>query len=260
MPRTEPDTDPLERALIEYVLRLGDNGLILSHRLGEWCAHGPELETEIALLNVGLDLIGQTRLLLSYAGELEGAGRDEDALAYGRDTDQFRNLLLVEQPNGDFADTVVRQFLYDAFHLEFYTGLQQSADRRLAEIAAKTVKEVTYHFRYSSGWVVRLGDGTEESQRRTQAALDNLWRYTGEMFQVDAIDQAVVTAGIGVDRAALRPLWDRRIDQVLREATLVRPEGDWAATGGITGVHTEHLGHILSEMQFLQRAYPGAAW
>jgi ring-1,2-phenylacetyl-CoA epoxidase subunit PaaC len=256
MSATDVDND----ALFEYLLRLGDNSLILSHRLAEWCAHGPELEAEIALLNVGLDLIGQTRLLLSYAGDVEGKGRDEDALAYLRDASEFRNLLLTEHPNGDFAMTVVRQFLYDAFHLEFYTQLQQSSDERLAAIAAKTVKEVTYHFRYSSGWMVRLGDGTEESQRRMQAALDELWRYAGEMFESDDIDQAVVAAGVGVDRAALKPLWDKRVDAVLAEATLSRPADAGIAVGGITGRHSENLGHILADMQFLQRAYPGATW
>ncbi len=247
-------------ALFEYLLRLGDNSLVLGHRLGEWCAHGPELETEIALLNIGLDLIGQARLLLTYAGEIEGKGRDEDALAGLRDSDGFRNLLLVEQPNGDFAATVVRQFLYDAFHLDFYTQLQQSSDERIAAIAAKAVKELAYHYRYSSGWVVRLGDGTDESHDRMQAAVDNLWRYTGEMFVTDETDQAIVDAGIGVDRAALRPLWDRRVDEIFAEATLTRPEDGWTATGGTLGVHSEHLGHILAEMQFLQRAYPGVTW
>lgn len=253
-------TDISKDALFEYLLRLGDNCLVLGHRLGEWCAHGPELETEIALLNIGLDLTGQTRLLLSCAGEVEGEGRDEDALAYLRDAHQFRNLLLVEQPNGDFAMTVVRQFLYDAFHLEFYTRLQQSSDARLAAIAAKSVKEITYHLRYSAGWMVRLGDGTEESQGRMQVALDELWRYTGEMFEVDEIDRSIVAAGIGVDRAALKPLWDQRVDAVLAEATLTRPDDNGAAIGGISGIHSENLGHILTEMQFLQRAYPGATW
>ncbi len=251
-------------ALFTYLLRLGDNSLVLSHRLGEWCAHGPELETEIALLNVGLDLIGQARSLLTYAGEVEGKGRDEDALAYQRPGAEFRNFLLVEQPNGDFAVTVVRQFLYDAFQLEFYTRLQGSKDAWLAAIAAKAATEITYHFRYSSGWVVRLGDGTDESHRRMQTALDELWRHTAEMFQSDEVDQAIVAAGVGVDRAALKPVWDRRIDPVLAEATLVRPE-DGAAQkygmdGGITGDHSEHLGHILTEMQFLYRASPGLTW
>lgn len=254
-------TNPTEKdALFEYVLRLGDNSLVLSHRLGEWCAHGPELETEIALLNVGLDLIGQARLLLTYAGEVEGKGRDEDALAYLRDAEAYRNILLVEQPNGDFAATVVRQFLYDAFNLEFYTQLQGSADERLAAIAAKTVKEVTYHVRHSAGWMVRLGDGTDESHRRMQTALDEMWPYAGEMFQTDPIDDAIVAAGIGVGRAVLKPLWDRRVNDVLAEAMLKRPDDIWAPAAGTSGVHTEHLGHMLAEMQFLQRAYPGAAW
>lgn len=253
-------TDTDNSALFEYVLRLGDNSLILNHRLGEWCAHGPELETEIALLNIGLDLVGQARLLLTYAGDVEGKGRDEDALAYLRDSGEFRNLLLVEQPNGDFAATVARQFLYDAFCLDLYTGLLSSKDERLAAIAAKAVKEVTYHFRYSSGWVVRLGDGTEESHRRMQAAIDSLWQYTGEMFASDPVDEAMVAAGIGVDRAVLKPQWDNRVDAVLAEATLTRPEDGGNRTGGTTGIHSEHLGHMLAEMQFLQRAYPGATW
>jgi ring-1,2-phenylacetyl-CoA epoxidase subunit PaaC len=250
------DPDPL----FEYILRLGDNSLVLGHRLGEWCAHGPELEVEIALLNVGLDLIGQARLLLTYAGEVEGTGQDEDALAYLRDAEGFRNLLLVEQPNGDFAVTIVRQFLYDAFNLEFYTQLQHSSDARLAAIATKVVKEITYHFRFSAGWVVRLGDGTAKSQRRTQTALDELWRYTGEMFAVDDIDQVVVAAGIGVDRAALKPLWDQRVVDVLAEATLIRPDDNEFAIGGITGDHGEGLSHMLADMQILPRTHPDATW
>jgi ring-1,2-phenylacetyl-CoA epoxidase subunit PaaC len=253
---TGTDNDPL----FTYLLGLGDNSLVLGHRLSEWCARGPELEIEIALLNIGLDLIGQARSLLTYAGEVEGKGRDEDALAYLRDRAEFRNLLLVEQPNGDFAATVMRQFLHDAFHLEFYTRLRESKDPKLAAVAAKAVKEITYHYRFSSGWVVRLGDGSDESHRRMQTALDDLWCYTAEMFRADGTDDAVVAAGVGVDRAALKPAWDRRIDEVLAEATLARPEGDGSRTGGTSGVHTEHLEHILDQMQFLHRAYPGATW
>lgn len=253
---TGTDNDPL----FTYLLGLGDNSLVLGHRLGEWCACAPELEIEIALLNIGLDLIGQARSLLTYAGEVEGKGRDEDALAYLRDGAEFRNFLLVEQPNGDFAVTIVRQFLHDAFHLEFYTRLRDSKDPKLAAFAAKAVKEITYHYRFSSGWVVRLGDGSDESHRRAQAALDDLWCYTAEMFRADGIDDAIVAAGVGVDRAALKPGWDRRIDEVLAEATLARPEGDGRRTDGTTGVHTGHLEHILDQMQFLHRAYPGATW
>ena len=244
----------------DYVLGLGDNSLVLGQRLSEWCGHGPALEEDIALTNIALDLIGQARMLFSYAGELGGEGRTEDELAFLRDSCDFRNLLLVEQPNRDFGYTIARQFFFDAYSLALYERLCDSSDRRLAEIAAKSVKEITYHLRHSSRWMIRLGDGTEESHVRAQQATDDLWMYTGELFEADAVTELMVANGVGVSPEALRPVWDERVDEVLREATLQRPADQWMTSGGRSGQHTEHLGYLLAEMQFLQRAYPGATW
>lgn len=246
--------------LIQYTLRLADNALVLGHRLSEWCGHAPMLEEDIALANMALDLIGQARPLYAYAGELEGQGRDEDHLAYLRDAPGYRNLLLVEQPNGDFAVTLVRQFLYSAFMDPFWRALTMSADATLAAVAAKAEKEIAYHLRHSAEWVIRLGDGTPESHLRTQEALDELWMYTGEMFEADGGDRALIDAGVAVDPATLRPEWSRTVDAVLGQATLTRPADGWMQTGGRNGRHSEHLGHILADLQFLQRAYPGATW
>ena len=251
---------PLDNPLFDYVLRLGDNSLILAQRLGESTGHAPFLEEDLALSNVALDLIGQARLLLTYAGEVEGNGRDEDALAYHRDGWDFRNVLLVEQPNQDFAYTIARQFLFDTFNLNLYEALCTSSDPRLAEIAAKSVKEIRYHLRRSSQWMIRLGDGTVESHQRIQTALDNLWMFTGELFEMDAIDLAVFNTGSGVDLQTLRPAWDEHVDEILVEATLARPPQQWMQSGGKIGQHTEHLGYILAELQFLPRAYPDATW
>ncbi len=248
------------RSLFRYVLGLADDALVLGHRLSEWSGRAPMLEEDIALSNLALDLIGQARLLYAYAGEVEGMGRDEDALAYLRDERAYSNVLLVEQPNGDFAATMVRQLLYAAFMHPYYQALSASADRRLAEIAAKAVKEMAYHLRHASEWVVRLGDGTEESHARTAAALDELWMYTGELFAMDEGERALAAAGIAVDRAAIRPRWDATVDAVLREAALKRPGECWMQSGGRSGRHTEHLGHMLAEMQVLHRAHPGATW
>lgn len=253
---------------LEYLLRLGDNALVLAQRLGEWIGHGPVLEEDIALANVGLDLLGQGRMWLSYAGELEGAvtgrARTEDELAFLRDGGAFRNVQLVELPNGDFAATMARQFYFDQAHLLLLRALAGSADARIAEIAAKAVKEAAYHAERSADWVIRLGDGTAESHGRMQRAIDRLWPYTGELFAGDAVDAAMATAGIGPDPAALRPDWQAAVDAVCAQATLVRPAGEWMqgahGRGGKQGVHTEHLGHVLAQMQFLQRAYPGAQW
>lgn len=246
--------------LLDYTLRLADNALVLGHRLSEWCGKAPMLEEEMALANMGLDLIGQARSLYAYAGEVEGKGRDEDALAYRRDAGEFRNLLLVEQPNGDFAVTMARQFLYAAFAWPFYRELMASADPTLAAIAAKSEKELAYHLRHAGEWLVRLGDGTEESHRRAQDALDELWMYTGEMFEVDQVERALIERGIAVDPAKLRPEWDETVGRVLAEATLTRPRDGWMQTGGRSGRHSEYLGYILAELQFLQRAYPDARW
>jgi ring-1,2-phenylacetyl-CoA epoxidase subunit PaaC len=210
---------------------------------------------------VALDLLGQARLLYTHAGTVEGKGRDEDQLAYLRDAGAYRNLLIAELPNGDFAKTIVRQYLVSEYLLGLYEALTQSSDEEIAGIAAKAVKELTYHVRHTGEWVIRLGDGTAESHARTQAALDDLWRYTGEMFERDAIDDAVIAAGIGVDAAALRPAWQAAVADVLAEATLAAPPADtWMISGGRDGRHSEHLGFILADMQFLQRAYPGATW
>lgn len=247
-------------ARLRYVLRLADTSLVLGQRLGEWVGHSPALEEDLGLANISLDLLGQARLLLTYAGELEGHGRSEDDLAMGRDQSDFLNLALVEQPNGDFGRTLVRQLLVDAFQIELYEALQRSSDARLAEIAAKALKETRYHFRYSAGWVVRLGDGTEESQRRVQSALDELWRFTRELFAEDEVDREMAAAGVAPALADLQPRWSARIDEVLQEATLKRPADVPYSWFGKRGEHTEHLGYLLAEMQFLHRAYPGASW
>ena len=245
----------------DYVRRLGDNVLVLSQRLTEWCGKGPALEEDMALINVSLDLIGQARLWLSYAAELEGQGRNEDQLAFLRDAHQFHNLLLVELPNGSYADTLARQFLFDVWHYLLLEGLCQSSDARIAEIAQKCFKEVTYHVRRSTDLMSRLGDGTEESHRRMQAAIDALWMYTGELFVADALDQAMQEQGVATALGEVQQKWTQHVTDVLLEATLkVPPAGLWMQSGGKAGRHTEHLGYLLAEMQFLQRAYPGAQW
>lgn len=245
---------------LRYVLRLADTSLILGQRLSEWVGHAPALEEDLGLANIALDLIGQARLLLSYASEIEGRGRSEDELAFLRDAPEFLNLTLVEQPNGGFGRTIVRQLLASAFQLELYTALQNCADRRLAEIAAKALKETAYHFRYSAGWVVRLGDGTADSHARVQTALDELWPFTAELFASDSIDEAMAAAEATPRAAGLMAAWSARIDAVLTEATLTRPADSVFPWHGKVGIHTEHLGYLLAEMQFLQRAYPGCAW
>jgi ring-1,2-phenylacetyl-CoA epoxidase subunit PaaC len=258
----------MDEPLFDYLLRLGDTDLVLAQRLGEWVGHGPVLEEDIALANVGLDLLGQARLWLSYAGEVEarfrGRGRSEDELAFLRDGTAFRNLQLAEQPNGDYAFTTARAFYFDHAHLLLLRELAASGDERIAAIAAKATKEAQYHVERSSDWVIRLGDGTDESRARMQRAIDDLWPYTGEMFAGDAIDDTLVGAGLVPDPAALRLPWLAGIRAVLDEATLTMPTGDWMqgarGRGGKQGVHTEHLGHLLAELQFLQRAYPGAQW
>jgi ring-1,2-phenylacetyl-CoA epoxidase subunit PaaC len=244
----------------DFLLRLGDSDLVLAQRLSEWVGKGPILEEDIALANVGLDLLGQARMWLTYAGEVEGAGRDEDALAYRRDAHQFRNALLCEQPNGDYADTTARQFLYDHWHVLALRALERSADARVAEIAAKAAKEVVYHVERSTDWVIRLGDGTDVSHARMQAAIDALWPYAGELFVPDAVDEAMARARVGPDLAALASPWRAAVDAALAEATLAAPADGWSQRGGRQGRHTEHLGHLLAEMQFLQRAYPDARW
>jgi ring-1,2-phenylacetyl-CoA epoxidase subunit PaaC len=242
------------------VLRLADTSLVLGQRLAEWVGHAPALEEDLALANVSLDLIGQARALLTHAGELEGQGRTEDDLAFLREQHEFRNVSLVEQPNGDFAVTAVRLALASAHQLELYTALRSSTDVRLAEIAAKAVKETTYHFRFAAGWVVRLGDGTEESHGRAQAALEHLWRFTHELFAPDAVDDAAARAGIAPLPSDLLAPWSWRVGQMLEAATLRRPPDVHYAWHGKRGQHTEHLGYLLAEMQSLHRAHPGATW
>jgi ring-1,2-phenylacetyl-CoA epoxidase subunit PaaC len=252
--------DALRAARVTYLLRLGDTSLVLGQRLGEWVGHAPQLEEDLGLANLALDLIGQARLLLSYAGELEGRGRDEDALAFLRDAPQFLNLTLAEQPNGDFGHTIVRQWLIDTWQLQLYAALSHSSDGRLAAIAAKALKETRYHQRFSSGWLVRLGDGTPESHTRVQQALDSLWRFTPELFAGDEVDAALSRAGIAPELAALNGAWSAQVDADLGAATLTRPADAPHPWCGKRGVHSEHLGHLLAEMQHLPRTYPGARW
>jgi len=249
-----------ETPLVLYTLRRADDALILGHRLSEWCGHAPTMEEDMALANMGLDLLGQARELYSYAAKVEGRGNDEDKFAYLRDVRQYRNLLLMEQPNGDFARTMVRQFFYSAFADLYWRAMMSSSDATLAAIAAKSEKESAYHLRHSSEWIVRLGDGTEESHRRAQAAIDDLWAFTGEMFAVDAAEQALIDAGVAIDPASLKPLWLKTVNGVIAEATLNLPANDWMQQGGRVGRHSEHLGHLLSELQSLQRSFPGATW
>jgi ring-1,2-phenylacetyl-CoA epoxidase subunit PaaC len=247
---------PADPPPFEHLLRLGDNCLVLGHRLSEWCGRGPALEEDIALANTALDLIGQARFWLDLAGEVEGRGRTADELAFLRESRAFRNLLLVEQKNGDFAVTMTRQFFFDAWHWLLLDRLQHSADPRIAEIAAKALKEVAYHLERSGDWIVRLGDGTEESHRRAQAAVDHLWVYTGELFETDEVDRAA-----GVDPTALRQPWLDLVGRTLAGATLEMPDPDaWMHKGGKRGLHTEELGYLLAVMQSVHRAHPGATW
>jgi len=247
-------------AIFAYLLRLGDDRLVLGHRLSEWCGHAPILEEDIALANIALDLIGQATLLLGLAGKAEGKGRDADALAYLRDAIEYRNTLLVELPKGDFAVTIVRQLFFSVFALLQAEALQASSDRDLAGVAAKAVKEARYHVRHSADWVVKLGGGTEESHARAQHAVDDLWRYTGELFLADDIDSAAARAGVGVDPSTLESGWQTAMRDVLGRASLTIPEGTYMQRGGREGRHTEHLGHMLAEMQILARSHPGASW
>ena len=249
-----------ETPLVLYVLRRADDALILGHRLSEWCGHAPMLEEDMALSNMGLDLLGLARELYGYAAKVEAKGNDEDKFAYLRDVRQYRNLLLVEQPNGDFARSMVRQFIYAVFADLYWRAMMQSSDATLAAIAAKSEKESAYHLRHSSEWIVRLGDGTEQSHARAQTAIDDLWAYTGEMFSVDDSERALVEAGIAVDPATLRAPWLKTASDVVSEATLALPKSNWMQQGGRSGRHSEHLGHLLSELQSMQRTFPGATW
>ena len=262
-PEVTPPPAELTHDEIELLLRLGDDRLILGHRLSEWCGHAPILEEDIALSNVALDLLGQATLFLHRAGEVEGKGRDEDALAYFREAVEFRNCLLVELPKGDFAFTIARQFLFDVYAVGMLEALSGSTNADVAAIAAKSLKEATYHVRHSGEWMLKLGDGTEESHRRVQRALDDLWRFTPELFSADAIDVEMQRLGVAPDPASLEPTWEARVRQVLDRATLTTPNGAPAASrirSGRAGAHTEFLGHMLAEMQIVARSHPGATW
>ncbi len=246
--------------LFNYLLQLGDNALILGHRLGEWCGHAPEMEIDMALTNIALDLTGQARNLYQQAALIEGLGKTEDDIAYLRDAWDFRNVLLVEQPNDDFAYTVVRQFFFDAFNYYLHRELTKSNDAWLAGFAEKSLKEITYHLRFSSEWMLRLGDGTETSHQKLQTALDELWMFSGELTAPNATDTAMANDGIAPDLSMIKPLFDEKIKEVVTNATLKMPSGSWMQGGGKEGRHSEHLGYILADMQFLQRAYPGQEW
>jgi ring-1,2-phenylacetyl-CoA epoxidase subunit PaaC len=252
--------NPAREALFQYALRLGDDSLVLGQRLGEWCGHAPTLEIDLALANLGLDLIGQATHFLNYAGDVEGAGRDGDKLAFHRDVMDFTNCLLVEQPNGDFARAVVRQFLFSLWRKGLFEALSASADATLAGVAKKAVKETLYHLRFAAEWMVRLGDGTAESHARAVDGLDWCWRFVDELFEADAVTRTLMAAGVAPGPAGLRGAFETELNAVLGRATLERPAARRGVGGGRQGRHSEHLGHMLSEMQFLPRAYPDAVW
>lgn len=246
--------------LIDYTLHLADNTLILAQRNAEWCGHGPVLEQDIAITNISLDLIGQSRNFYQYAASIMGEGITEDSLAYLRTEREFKNCLLVEQPNGDWAQTVLRQFFFSAYQQLLFGKLQDSKDEQLAAIAAKSLKEVNYHVRWSSEWVIRLGDGTEVSRNRMIKALEELWRYTGEMFFAVNYELRAASEATGVDPSSIKESWLKKISEIFAEATIIVPENIFMQTGGKDGKHTEHLGYILTELQYMQRAYPGSEW
>ncbi len=246
--------------LVTYLVRLADDNVVLGQRLSEYIARAPELEEDLAVANIGLDHIGVAQHLYTYAAEVEGEGRSEDDFAFWRTEREFTNVLLVEQPHEGFGELIARQFLFDAYQLELWEALSQSSDERLAGIAAKALKEARYHLRHTSSWVVRLGDGTDESHRRMQDAIDAMWRFTGELFEAHDLDRQIAAEGVGVDPATLRQAWDATVDEVLAEAKLQRPDDPYQATGGRTGMHTEHLGHLLAEMQWMQRTHPELQW
>ena len=247
-------------ALINYCLRLGDSSLILGQRMAEWCSNGPILEEDIAMTNLSLDLIGQARTMLTYAGELEGKGRSEDDLAYRREEREYYNTLLSERPNGHFGDTVVRNFLHSAFFYHLYQALKNSSDEMIAAHAAKSIKEVTYHLRHNAEWLIRLGDGTSESHDKVQESLNNLWEFTGDLFEMNEVDELLIKEGIAVDLNSIKKDWNKTVNEVLERSTLSRPEDEYMQTGRLDAMHSEYLGHLIAEMQFLQRAYPTAKW
>ncbi len=248
-------------ALFEYCLRLGDTSLVLGQRLSEWCGHGPMLEEDIAMANMALDLIGQSRILLTYAGEVEGKGRTEDSLAYGRDAWEFRNVLLAEQPNGDFASTMVRHYLVSVYNYHLYSALTKSADDTIRGFAQKALKELAYHVRHAGDWMLRLGDGTEESHGRAQQAVDDLWIFTDDLFYTDTVEETLSKSGVAPLDPNLQTRWKEEVTARLEQATLKHPEvNNYMRVGGKQGNHSEYLGHLLAELQFLPRAYPDATW
>ncbi|HIP31965.1 MAG TPA: phenylacetate-CoA oxygenase subunit PaaI [Crocinitomicaceae bacterium] len=247
-------------ALINYCLRVGDSSLVLGQRLAEWCSNGPILEEDIALTNISLDLFGQSRMLYSYIAELKGNGETEDSVAFGRNERAFYNTLLSERPNGHFGDTIVRGLLVDAFNFHFYTKLKESKDSTLAAFAEKSLKEVTYHLRHSSEWIIRLGDGTEESKNKVQKSLNELWGYSDDLFEMNDDDLNLVSEGVAIDLSSIKPLWQETINTVLSRAKLTLPENVFMHKGSRNAVHSEYLGHLLCEMQYLQKAYPDAKW
>lgn len=250
----------VNKLISEYSLRIGDTCLILGQRLGEWCGHGPIIEEDIALTNISLDLIGQARAFLTYSGELLEINRSEDDLAFFREAREFRNSILAEQPNGDFAQTILRQLFISTFQYYFYDSLKKSKDETLAAFAEKFFKEVTYHLRHCSEWTYRLGDGTSESKEKMLYAIDELWRYTGDLFSSDETDKELLSLGIAVDLTEVKKKWDKKINEVFTRATLPVPSDIFMITGGMKGKHTEYLGHLLAEMQILPRSFPGAEW
>ena len=250
----------MKSSLIDYTLHLADNTLILAQRNAEWCGHGPILEQDIAITNISLDLLGQSRNFYQYAASLIGSEATEDSLAYLRKERAFKNCLLVEQPNGDWAQTILRQFFFSVYQYLLYTKMQHSKDEQLAAIAAKALKEVTYHLRWSSEWVIRLGDGTAESHARINKAIDELWRYTGEFFKIAEFESVLVKENISINPAALKDEWTKKVNEIFAEATLNIPEKTFMQSGGKEGMHTEHLGYILADLQFMQQAYPNSEW
>lgn len=248
------------KALTKYTLRIADDSLILGQRLSELCGHGPVLEEDIALTNIALDLIGQATSLYEYAAVLEGSENTADSFAFLRLEHQYTNTLLVEQPNGDFAETIIRQWIFDTFRVLFYHTLQQSQDKQLSAVAEKSLKETKYHWKHSSEWVIRLGDGTEESHERAQNAVNRLWKFADELFFMDETDRELIAQGVAVDLNTLRGDFDEKIKQVLETATLELPKNNWKQQGGRIGRHSEHMGHLLAEMQYIQRAYPNMEW
>ncbi len=246
--------------LYKYILQIADNNLILGQRLGELCGHGPNLETDIACTNISLDLLGQTRSYYQYAAKIQGEQKTEDDIAFLRIEREYVNVLLVEQPNTDFGYIIARQFLFDVYHLLFLKELQKSSDETLVAIAKKSIKEVSYHQRFSSDWIKRLGDGTEESHHRIQKAINDLWTYTNELFQQTDADNAMIEKGIGVDLSKLKDAYYKKVSEVLKIATLEIPESKWFQKGGKQGIHTEHFGFLLSDLQYMQRTYPNMKW